>query len=196
MTTAAGNIGDHFTGSTCHVDYLGPLRRYCVSCGPMCLSLASVNYLTAANVTITGSIIQTGPPQVSGPNTHVWVPFGPTPIIAPGPHDIHIPIGKGSWELELLAVGTGADTGIIYAENFGHYNIIASLRSSGTSVSLVRLFVNNSSEFGTMVSPGPPAPFTVITFQDGGTELILRIVPIVNSSWSGYIRMVGAPPYV
>jgi hypothetical protein len=94
-----------------------------------------------------------------------------------------------------MAVGTGHDTGVIYAENFAHYDILASLRSSGTSVTLVQMNVGHTTEVGSMISPPPPAPFTVITFVDGGAELIVRITPLSNSNWSGYVRLVGAPPF-
>lgn len=196
MTSAAGNIRDSFTGSVTHTDYLGPLRRSCIVCGPMCISNIAADTITVNNLVLTGTIAQTGPPIVSGPDTHVWLPFGPVTVVAPGPYDITVPIGLGSWQLELLAVGTGHDAGVIYAENFAHYHIMASLRSSGTSVTLVQTNVAHSTEWGSMISPAPPTPFTVIQFIDGGSELILRISPVSNSNWSGYMRLVGAPPYL
>jgi hypothetical protein len=123
------------------------------------------------------------------------VPFGPAAITVPGSFDFTIPIGLGSWQLELSVTGTGADGGAIYAENYGHYHITSSLRSSGTAVTIISTNVGHTSEFGTMVTAAPPAPFTVITFHDGGSELIIRITPIVNSNWAGYARLVGCPPY-
>jgi hypothetical protein len=162
----------------------------------MCISTVSADTVTTNNLIISGVIGQVGPPRVTGPNTHVWLPFGPFSVVAPGPAEIRIPVGLGSWQLELMAVGTGSDTGVIYAENFAHYNILASLRSSGTAVTLVQTNVAHATEWGSMISAPPPAPFTVITFADGGTELILRITPLTNSNWSGYVRLLGAPPFV
>lgn len=196
MTSAAGNIRDSFTGSVTHTDYLGPLRRSCILCGPMCVSTLTADTISTNNLVITGVVAQTDPPRVAGPNTHVWMPFGPIYITAPGPTDVHVPIGTGSWQLEFMAVGTGRDTGVIYAENFAHYNILASLRSSGTAVSLVQMNVGHVTEIGSMITPPPPAPFTVISFVDGGSELIIRISPVSDSNWSGYVRLLGAPPFV
>lgn len=196
MTSAAGNLRDSFTGSITRTDYLGPLRRSCIICGPLCVSTITADTISVNNLIITGSIAQTSPPRVPGPNTHVWVPFGPLSVPAPGSADVHIPLGLGSWQLELMAVGTGRDTGVIYAENIAHYVIRASLRSSGTAVTLVQTNVVDVAERGSMISPLPPAPFTVITFVDGVTELILRITPLSSSNWTGYVRLVGSPPFV
>jgi hypothetical protein len=196
MTSGSGNIRDSFSGSVTLTDYLGPLRRSCILCGPLCVSTVSADTITTNNLIVSGSVAQGDPPRVAGPNTHVWLPFGPISVTAPGPVDINIPIGLGSWQLELMAVGTGRDTGVIYAENFAHYDILASLRSSGTSVTLVQTNVAHVTEWGSMISPPPPLPFTVITFVDGGSELILRISPLSDSNWSGYVRLLGAPPFV
>lgn len=196
MTSAAGNLRDSFSGSVTLTDYLGPLRRRCILCGPMCVSTITADTISTNNLVISGSVAQGDPPRVSGPNTHVWLPFGPFTVSAPGPTDIHVPIGLGSWQLELMIVGTGRDTGVIYAENFAHYNILASLRSSGTAVTLVQTNVAHVAEVGSMISAPPPAPFTVVTFVNGGTELIIRIAPLTDSNWSGYVRLLGAPPFV
>jgi hypothetical protein len=95
----------------------------------------------------------------------------------------------------LLVTGTASDTGPIFAEHFAHYEMLASLRSSGTSVLAVQTSVAHCTENGHMQSPLPPAPFTVITLRDGGNELLVRISPIVPSNWSGYVRLVGAPVF-
>lgn len=193
---AAGTIRDGTTGSVINVDYLGPLRRHSVKCGPMNISTIDADTITANNLIVTGPMAQADPPRVSGPNTHVWIPFGPVQINTPGTYVLYVPVGLGSWQLELMAAGTGRDSGVIYAENFAHYNILASLRSSGTAVTLIQTNVGHTSETGNLITPIPPAPFTVITFEDGGTELIIRISPLVDSNWSGYVRLVGAPAAV
>jgi hypothetical protein len=147
----------------------------------------------AADLVISGTSSQSNPPVVYGPNTGVWLPFGPLSVIAATSADVPVLLGMGSWQMELLAVGTGADTGPVYANNFAHYEIRASLLSSGTHVTAVHTSTRNSTENGSMVSP---APFGIVTLIDGGSELVVRITPVVSSNWSGYVRLVGTSPYV
>lgn len=186
----AGTIRDAFTGNSANVDFLGPLRSRCISCGPLCMTSASVNTLTVHDIVITGTITSSDPIVTVGPHTHVWIPDGPTQINVPGSHDVSISLATGSWEMEMLVVGTGADTGMVHAENFAHYRILASFRSSGTSITTVQVTTTDTVECGTMTMPGLTVP---ISFHDGGTELIVRITPIANSAWSMYARLVGAP---
>lgn len=196
MDVAAGNIKDSFTGSITRTDYLGPLRRPNIQCGPMDISGSTATHFTVGDLVVTQSASLANPPNVVGPNNHVWKSFGPISILGGGTRDVNIPVGLGSWQLTATISGTGVDTSSIYAENFAHYEISASLKSSGTHVIMAQMNLTHVTEIGTMQSPLPPSAFTVVQFYDGATEIILRINALVNSNWAGFVRLVGVAPYV
>jgi hypothetical protein len=179
-------------------DYLLPWHHVCVRCGPLCLTSATctdfntTNLIfgdgTGTNLTVTNLTVlnpQVWPPIVSGPNNYVWTYLGPVD------HPTHtfdpIPMGPGSWNVEVLAAGTGAAN-----TDLAHYLVRASITNSGTLIAVITSATVQQTKNGSFIADGT----TNVSLADDGSGLgRLRVVvtTAVASNWNAYVRCVGAP---
>lgn len=183
----AGCVRNSWAGRLVATDWLVPHTSGSrIQAGAMAISDATV-----IDMTITGTFIMTAP-YVPGPDIHVWMPFGPVPVVGPATTDvITFPMGAGTWLVHASIAGTGT-----LLSTFAHFTIEATVISDGNTLSIPTGSVQSSRECRdstVMTAANTYVTFVGVTDGDGYSNLAVRITSPVHSNWSGYIMCVGSP---